>query len=122
MVEREKKDIAHATEIYPIIISNPIFRNLHKELVYNVGKHMETLDSNRTLLILGLSPIASPYADNKKWFSEILGPNGKAIAIDYNVKVISKAMAYLSQKGFFEKGAYTPEVIVNSQESIDFLV
>jgi len=121
MVEREKKDIAHATEIYPVIIANPIFRNLHKELIYSVGRHMEHLDHDRTLLVLGLSPIASPYADNKQWFNETLGPNGKVIALDYNVKVIAKAMAYLSEKGFFKKGGYKPKVVLNYEDSKDFL-
>lgn len=122
MVEREKKDMANSTEIYPIIIANPIFRNMHKELVYNVGRYMETEGNEKTLLILGLSPIASPYADSKQWFLETIGLDGKIIAIDYNVKVVAKAMAYLSEKGFFEKGAYMPKVVVNSEDSIDFLL
>lgn len=122
MVEREKKDIAHATEIYPVIIANPIFRNLHRELIYNVGRHMEHLDQDRTLLILGLSPVASPYADNKRWLDDIIGPKGKIIALDYNVKIISKAMAYLSEKGFFGKNQYDPRVVLSYEDSKDCLL
>jgi len=121
MVNREKKDIAHATELYPVIIANPIFRNLHRELIYNVGRHMEHLDHERTLLILGLSPVASPYADNKPWFDEMIGPNGRVIALDYNVKVIAKAMGYLSEKGFFDSDSYTPKVVVKYDDSKDCL-
>jgi len=122
MVEREKKDIAHATDIYPVIIANPIFRNLHRELIYNVGRHMEHLDENRTMLILGLSPVASPYGDNKIWVDEIIGPKGKIVALDYNVKIISKAMAYLSEKGFFGKNQYDPRVVISYEDSKDCLL
>ncbi len=120
MTNRDKKDIANETELYPVIIANPIFRNMHKELIYNVGRYMEHLNHDRTLLILGLSPVASPYADHKKWFNETMGPNGKVIALDYNVKIIAKAMGYMSEKGFFD--AYTPRVRLNSEDSKEFLL
>lgn len=122
MKHAEKKDIANSTDIYPVIIANPIFRNLHNELLYTISKHIETIKDERNLLILGISPIASPYGDNKETFFSLFHNKGKIIAIDYNLRVISKCFQYLHQKGFFGRGNFKPKIIVSSkQKSIKLL-
>ncbi len=120
MPQKEKKDIANSTEVYPVIIANPIFRNLHKELIFSIGQHMEMIGMQRDILLLGLSPLASPYGDNLNWFLETLGPKGRVVAIDYNVKVIAKAAVYLLKKGFFNK--MDPLIVLRSAQSRAYLM
>jgi SAM-dependent methyltransferase len=118
---KEKKDIANETDLYPIIISSPIFKNLHKELLYSVGKFMESRKEERSLLILGLSPIISPYADNKDWFLDMMG-SGSVIGYDYNLKILSKALFYLKDKQYLDEKLFSAQINVTDNNSLQNLV
>ena len=120
MSPKEKRDMAHSIDIYPIIISNPIFRNLHKELLYNIGRYMENLGSDRTLLVLGSSSLVSPYGNNKSWLDEALGPSGRFLVMDYNIKIIAKGLLHLQSKKFFPE--YHPQVHLKSVSAKSYLL
>jgi len=117
----KKKDMANATEIYPVIITNPLFRNLHNELLYNLAKHFEKIKRERNLVILGVSPIASPYGDNKNWVFSLFKNKGKIICLDYNLKVIGRCYQYLHQKRFFNDHAFSLKIILESKQRIKYL-
>lgn len=113
----EKRDIANSTDLYPIIISNPIFKNLHELLLKEITGFMRKQSDDRTLLILGLSPVASPYADNKEAVLEILGASGKIITLDYNMKVIISALKYMHRNTLFS--VLNPLIYLDSYKEID---
>lgn len=115
-----KRDIANATSLYPVVIKAKPFKNLHNVLLRTIkGFFGHRTARKGLLLVLGLSPTFSPFADDMQCLEMIAKQNGSIVGIDYNLSVIEECFIYLHKKNVFE--LFKPALVIKNRLSNGFI-
>jgi len=114
-MHEERRDIASATSVYPIVIATPVFRALHSLLLDEICIFLNSSQSPKTLGVIGISPILSPYADNFSRLRKSLKKGDNMVCIDYNSKIIGDGFNYAYKSGMLSR--FHPKLFVLSEDS-----
>jgi|GEM_PF-2369657 len=109
----EKRDIAN-DPMYAIT-TRIILKDQHAYLLSAVTDFLKQRESPKSLLVLGPGSEVLPFSDHLDGLVAALG-NGNMALVDYNPKIRKDVKAYLTKRGFFDKGKFTLEDVADSDE------
>lgn len=103
----ERKDVANISGDVYFRTAQLLLGPMHSFLFGEIEKYLSSIEAEKTLLIIGHGDAVLPFSYDPKRVSNMLGPKGKIVLVDYSVKKIENAIAYLTKIDFFKKSNLT---------------